>query len=262
MFSFGLPPHLAAQTSDVEKWQDICAAFSSWLEPVVGPVDVTLAESYEAMARNLRSGALHAAWVPPLVGAAAERDGAQVLARFVRQGGARVRAAIFVHRDHQEHAIDDAYWQNAVPAWVDRHSLTGYLLPLKWLQKVKGVDNVALGEKQAEGHFCHTLGAALERVAAQYADFTAVYYAGPKSVLLSDFPGVADDLHLMEVTLSAPADGVALSEGSDAQPDALMERLMTLSDPSTPTPFSEIFGADGMAKATPAEHDELLALLR
>ena len=102
-----------------------------WLRKVLAPelsVEMHVAESYAALADDLRAGRVDAAWAPPFVCAQVERDGGRWLAQFERGGCTTFRAAFVCRVDHPLvlEALD-----GVSVAWVAPESASGYLLPAR-----------------------------------------------------------------------------------------------------------------------------------
>ena len=89
-FRFALPPSLGS--AQVRERAEKLGAF---LQSALGkPVEITVAASYEVMAKELLSGKLDAAWAPPFVCARTEAMGVRVLVRGVRLGMSSYRSAL------------------------------------------------------------------------------------------------------------------------------------------------------------------------
>ncbi|HVE82935.1 MAG TPA: PhnD/SsuA/transferrin family substrate-binding protein, partial [Myxococcales bacterium] len=98
--------------------------------------EVSIAPSYDALGKDVLSGKLDAAWAPPFVCARLEAMGTKVAARGVRRGSAVYRGAL-VCRASRPLTLDRL--EGAKAAWVDRDSVSGYLLPLALL-RTRGLD--------------------------------------------------------------------------------------------------------------------------
>src|SRR4051794_34359155 len=89
-FRFVLPPSLGSEHA-----QDRADKLVFFLQTALGkPVEVNVAASYEALAKDLLSGRADAAWAPPFVCARTEAMGVRVLVRGVRLGMSSYRSAL------------------------------------------------------------------------------------------------------------------------------------------------------------------------
>ncbi|NOK10904.1 PhnD/SsuA/transferrin family substrate-binding protein, partial [Corallococcus exercitus] len=89
-FRFGLPPSLGSETA-----RERAERLASFLQRALGKlVEVSVATSYETLAKDLLSGRADAAWAPPFVCARMEAMGVRVLARGVRRGMSSYRSAL------------------------------------------------------------------------------------------------------------------------------------------------------------------------
>ncbi|NVJ24510.1 PhnD/SsuA/transferrin family substrate-binding protein, partial [Myxococcus sp. AM011] len=89
-FRFGLPPSLGSEMA--RERADRLAAF---LQRALGKlVEVSVASSYETLAKDLLSGRADAAWAPPFVCARMEAMGVRVVVRGVRRGMSSYRSAL------------------------------------------------------------------------------------------------------------------------------------------------------------------------
>lgn len=86
--------------------------------------------SYEALARQMVEGALHVAWLPPIVYVRLEHDGVAaplVMNRRRRTGAAGYQSVLVVPIASEIESLDDLYGRSV--AWVDPLSASGYVLP-------------------------------------------------------------------------------------------------------------------------------------
>jgi len=244
VFRLGFPPHLFGLADHPEVWQSVLAELQDWLHPFVGDVDVTLSSSYEVAGRNLRSGALDAAWVPPLVGAQAQEEGAHVVARVVRDGQAEVRGALVVHESSLARAQADASFFDDGGVFGDAASLTGFVLPMAHLAK-QGVV-VDVDEDAFVG-----LQEALHRVERRRARFTGMFAVGEVGDGVEGFAS----LRVCAVTEGAPADAIVLGKESLGLRSQVEAALQVVPEGLA------VLGMEGLAPATDAEHGRLLGLV-
>ncbi|WP_338863988.1 phosphate/phosphite/phosphonate ABC transporter substrate-binding protein [Myxococcus stipitatus] len=208
-FRFGLPPSLGNETA--RERADRLAAF---LQRALGKlVEVSVASSYETLAKDLLSGRADAAWAPPFVCARMEAMGVRVVVRGVRRGMSSYRSAL-VCRAGAGLTVDRL--KGTTAAWVDRDSVAGYLLPTAYL-KAQGVEPARAFFAQ---HFTSSYRGALESVLDGKADVASVF-CPPASTGLTYTTGVEDVLgagagrrfELIAYTDEAPNDGVPVAMG-------------------------------------------------
>jgi len=174
--------------------------------------EVTVAGSYEQLARELLSGKVDAAWAPPFVCARIEAMGVRVLVRGVRNGASVYRAAL-VTKQNSNVTLDTLKGTTAV--WSDRDSVGGYLLPMAWLRD-KGLDPARTFHQQ---DFAGNYRAALEAVFNGKADVTSVFApAGPgdETGIGEVWPEQKAGFKVLGFTDEAPNDGVAVAMGVQA----------------------------------------------
>lgn len=188
-------------------------------------VEVSVAATYDALAKDLLAGRVDAAWAPPFVCARVESMGARVLVRGVRNGASVYRAAL-VCRSDKELAVDALSGKRAV--WVDRDSVGGYLLPLSYL-RAKGVDPAKTFFSQ---EFVGSYAAALDAVSEGRADVTSVFAPaakegrGDRTGIGEISPGLESKFKVFAFTDEAPNDGVVVSPASAPDAVVLLERVL------------------------------------
>lgn len=215
---FGLSPSMGPEA------RDRAPLLERFLSRALGRlVEVSVAPSYDVLGRDVLSGKLDAAWAPPFVCARLEAMGTRVAARGVRRGSAVYRGAL-VCRDARPLSMERL--EGARAAWVDRDSVSGYLLPLALL-RTRGMDpNKVFFSQEFFGSF----RAAVEAVLAEKADVASVY-ATPASAAVPEaaaatglaeiLPGRSSELHVVAFTDEAPNDGVVCS--MNAPPELMRE---------------------------------------
>jgi len=220
-FRFGLPPSLGSTAA-----QERAEQLASFIEQALGKkAEVSVAASYEALAKDLLAGRADAVWAPPFVCARVEALGVRVLARGVRRGRSSYRSAL-VARAGSGLTLEKL--QGARIAWVDRDSVAGYLLPVAFL-KTRGLEP---GKLFASQQFTGSYRAALEAVEAGVADVAGVFcppastdmtYANGVEVVL---PGRSAAFELIAYTEEAPNDGVPV--GMTVAPELVgtLERML------------------------------------
>ncbi|MFT3710277.1 MAG: phosphate/phosphite/phosphonate ABC transporter substrate-binding protein [Archangium sp.] len=171
--------------------------------------EVTVAQTYEQLARELLSGKVDAAWAPPFVCARIEAMGVRVLVRGVRKGASVYRAAL-VTKANSNVTLDTL--KGTTAAWSDRDSVGGYLLPMAWLRE-KGLDPAKTFHAQ---DFLGNYRAALEAVFNGKADVTSVFApAGDtQDTGVSEvWPEQRAAFRVLGFSEEAPNDGVAVAMG-------------------------------------------------
>lgn len=212
-FRFGLPPSLGSEMA--RERADRLAAF---LQRALGKlVEVSVASSYETLAKDLLSGRADAAWAPPFVCARMEAMGVRVVVRGVRRGMSSYRSALVCRAGA---GLTVERLKGTTAAWVDRDSVAGYLLPTAYL-KAQGLEPARAFFAQ---HFTGSYQGALESVLDGKADVASVF-CPPSSTGLTYSTGVEDVLgpgagrrfELIAYTDEAPNDGVPVAMGLQPQ---------------------------------------------
>jgi phosphonate transport system substrate-binding protein len=171
--------------------------------------EVTVAATYEQLARELLSGKVDAAWAPPFVCARIEAMGVRVLVRGVRNGASVYRAAL-ITKANSNVTLDTL--KGTTAAWSDRDSVGGYLLPMAWLRD-KGLDPAKTFHAQ---DFVGNYRAALEAVFNGKADVTSVFAPAGEAQetgVSEVWPEQRAAFRVLGFTDEAPNDGVAVAMG-------------------------------------------------
>jgi phosphonate transport system substrate-binding protein len=220
-FRFGLPPSLGNAPA-LERAESL----NAFLSRALGRrVEVSVAASYEALAKDLLAGRADAVWAPPFVCARVEALGVRVLARGVRRGRSSYRSALVARADT---GLTLEGLQGKRVAWVDRDSVGGYLLPAAYL-KARGLEPAKLFSSQL---FTGSYQAALEAVREGSADVASVF-CPPESTGLTHadgvevvLPGHGGEFSLLAYTEEAPNDGVPVGMGVAPDLVGLLERAL------------------------------------
>lgn len=220
-FRFGLPPSLGSSMA-----RERAERLGAFIERALArKVEVGVAASYEALAKDLLAGRADAVWAPPFVCARVEAMGVRVLARGVRRGRSSYRSAL-VTRAGEGLTLETLHGKRV--AWVDRDSVGGYLLPAAYL-KAKGFEPA---KGFASQHFTGSYKAALEAVLEGTADVASVFcppestgltYADGAEVVL---PGKGPAFSLIAYTEEAPNDGVPVGMGVPPEVVSQLERAL------------------------------------
>ncbi|NVJ07583.1 phosphate/phosphite/phosphonate ABC transporter substrate-binding protein [Myxococcus sp. AM001] len=241
-FRFGLPPSLGSETA-----RERADRLASFLQRALGKlVEVSVASSYETLAKDLLSGRADAAWAPPFVCARMEAMGVRVVVRGVRRGMSSYRSALVCRAGA---GLTVERLKGTTAAWVDRDSVAGYLLPTAYL-KTQGLEPTRAFFAQ---HFAGSYQGALESVLDGKADVTSVF-CPPASTGLTFATGVEDVLgagagrrfELIAYTDEAPNDGVPVAMGLQPQlVSSLESTLLSLqSSPDGQALLKDIFNAE------------------
>jgi phosphonate transport system substrate-binding protein len=240
----GLPPSLpvAPVPGGMARLRRVLSgALGRAVELVVAPDDERLVEA-------ARTGRVDAVWAPPLACARLEALGARVLARAVRAGALETRSVLLTRTDGPR-SLSELPGTRA--AWVDRASLSGYLLPAAALRAAGHPPERILFQQTFYGSF----RGALDALLAGEADVAALY-APPvgEDVLLGVeevAPGTSREVRALLVTGRGPQDAVvAAASLSPADAVRLQRGLLTLARlPEGPTLLRDVFRADRFAAA-------------
>lgn len=222
------------------------------------PVRVRVAESYEDMERELIAGSALAAWAPPRVHARVEAYGGRVLARAVRQGRDDYRAALVARADRTLALADGA---NLTAAWVDRGSVSGFLLPQAWLR----AHGLRAWQVFARELFLGSFDAALDAVVRGDADLASVTVHSDRheGALAELRTRTAAALQILGITAPCPNDAfAAAAQLPPAMGDALRDAALALGEsPEGRSLLSELFEAERFERAEPGGYKRVYALL-
>jgi len=222
-FRFGLSPSMGTVA------RDGAAVLERFFTRTLGKLaEVTVAQSYDGLGKDVLSGKLDAAWAPPFVCARLEAMGTRVVARGVRRGSASYRSAL-VCRVSKPLSLDRL--EGAKAAWVDRDSVGGYLLPLALL-RTRGMDPSKVFFSQ---EFYGSYRGAVEAVLSEKADVASVY-ALPASTeqgegtdatgLEEILPGKGAEMKVIAFTDEAPNDGVVCSMNMAPETMRALEKVI------------------------------------
>jgi phosphonate transport system substrate-binding protein len=253
VFRFALPPSTALEAFGAE-----VGRLRTYLTNALGrTTDVTVSRSYEILERNILSGAVDAAWAPPFVCARTEPEGAEVIVRTVRRGRSSYCSALLT-RKHEGGSLASLRGKRA--AWVDPHSVAGYLLPVAHLRKNGYEPRALFAQQMFAGSYPGALGAVLE----EKADVAAVHCLdGDEGALAESLkvaaPGFEDEFALIALTDATPSDGVVLGPRGETKRDAL-ERALLAMPKVAPDVIEEIFHAEGFELAEKMAYRALYAV--
>jgi len=253
-FRFGLPPSLPAAPAPGATGRLIRV-----LSAIVGrQVSIAQSPDYDALTDAVRRGEVDAAWAPPLVAARAEALGARILARPLRRGSVRSRAALLVRTDS---SLQLETLGGSTAAWVDRASLAGHLLPMAWLRE-RGLEPTRLFGQQL---FLGSFQACVEALLGGEADVAALF-APPEGHDLRQAveevaPGRAADVRVLACTMPALHDAWLVAPHVGL-PEALrLERglLGVREIPEGSSLLRDVVRAERLERAPELGHRELFA---
>ena len=225
---------------------------------LVVDVDVTVSQSYDALTRNLLSGAVDCAHAPPFVCAQVESHGVAIAARAVRHGRATYGAAL-VKRKGADVSLTRPRGLRA--AWVDRRSVAGYLLPVAHLKSARRIDSARWFASET---FYGSYPAALAAVLDGQADLCAIHAqkGAPDTVREAadvHAPGRGHEVELLELTDEVPGDGIAVAKPELF--DALRDAFVHLEKEALGARIlKEVFLADRFEAAKPHGYRALYAV--
>lgn len=246
LWTFALPPSVNAQSDRV-----------SSLRAVLGPLGcgfIAPSSSYEELAGMLERGDVHAAWAPPLVCARVERAGGRVVLQCSRGGSSVYRSALFSRRGI---TLSAESLTGKRAAWVDRKSLSGYLLPVSLLRGAGIQPEKVFREQLFLGSFAKCVDAVLDGRADVSSCFASPTAARSTRVGFMQLAGNRlNELVVLAYSDECPHDGVALSPALNAvEADALTQKLVSVSrDPE----FLHGMDAEGMEVPPPGLFQDLL----
>jgi phosphonate transport system substrate-binding protein len=245
-FRFGLPSSLGATMARVR-----ADRLENLLSPQIGKlVQVQLAASYDALAKDLQEGRLDAVWAPPYVCARLESQNLRVLVRGLRRGASTYRSAL-VARAGAGLTLEKL--QGTRVAWVDRDSVGGFLLPLALL-KGRKLEPAKLFASQT---FVGSYRAALEAVLEGKADLAGIFCppaSAAESVQASVeevLPGKGRSFELVAHTDEAPTDGVCLAASVTPEAATALEAAFVgmRQNAEGQVMLREVFNLDGFEPA-------------
>ena len=147
-------------------------------------------------------------------------------------------------------------------AWVDPHSVAGYLLPVAFLRKNQLEPARCFTHQFFAGSYPAALGALL----SEHADVAPIHATGEgethvREALKLAAPGFEDAFDLLAITDETPSDGVVLGSRASADGDALVQALLALSKaPEGRTLLDEVFHAESFEPAPAMGYRALYAV--
>lgn len=231
-----------------------------WLETRTGLTIVRRqVASYDDLARLLRVGVLHAAWLPPILYARLEDEGVVSALVSAERGGSEPFVAVMVARAGSRIAsLEDLAGTRA--AWVDPLSATGYVVPRLRLAS-QGKDPSRLFRSEA---FFGSHAAVVRAVLDGAADVGATYAGlGSRGELLrgafSEVGALSDDLQVVGDFGALPPDVIAARK---SLPEDVRARLAeafeaTSEEPAMLDAVRTTFGALRLVRKPLEGYDDL-----
>ena len=253
--AFALPPSLG-----VDPVKELARRFADVLYGA-GFSTVVPMKSYEQLEQALQDGEVDAAWGPPIVCARVESIGGQVALRAVRYGAVTYRSVLVCRTSDSLdlRQLGPEGGRLARAAWVDPHSMAGYVLPRHYL-RARGIDaRRAFSDEWLLGSY----EACFEAVLRGEADITASF-ANRRGLGYQELCRErAFDLRTLGYTDECPNDGVVLSPRLDPeQASALLAGLHKLiAHPSSLSVLTSTFDVDGFDRPPASSYSPLLSLL-
>jgi phosphonate transport system substrate-binding protein len=182
-----------------------------------------------------------------------------VLVRAVRRGKSSYRSALVV-RKGEGGPLGSLAGKRA--AWVDPHSVAGYLLPAAFLRK-NALEPARVFKHQ---FFAGSYPAALGAVLSEHADVAPIHAldeGGPhlREALKLAAPGFEDAFDLLAVTDETPSDGVVVGPRASDQADELARAFLALAKaPEGKKLMGDVFHADDFEPAPAMGYRALYAV--
>lgn len=228
----------------------------TWMSERLGiPLNLHYAGGYEALTRDVESGKVDLAWLPPVAYVKLDPSKAEPLLSLVRGRQIGYKAALVVRSDSTYERLEDL--RNARAAWVDAWSASGFVVPRVGMKKL-GVDPRSFFRVEA---FYGSHSAAIRAVIDGAADVTATH-ARPKASGEEGFEGswtLVDGvaMRVLRTFGEVPSDVICVRTSIE---EPLRKRVAdTFKEAATAqkAEIKAIFGADSFADGSAAGYDEL-----
>jgi phosphate/phosphite/phosphonate ABC transporter binding protein len=210
--------------------------------------------SYEALARQMLGGALHVAWLPPIVFVRLEREGVAVPLVTNQRGTSDGYQSVLLVRASSSIWTLDAL-RGASAAWVDPMSASGYVLPRLQLAALGLDPRTLFGVERFYGSHAGVVRALLDGTVDVAATFAG---SGDGIVSRRSFmpePEPSDELRVLATFGEIPADLIAVRH--DVADDARASLASAFTDVCNDAAMAPVaqrifgvasFGADGFAR--------------
>lgn len=174
---------------------------------------VAPATSYAELLERLLTGEADAAWGPPMVCARVEQAGGQVALRAVRQGSVGYRAVLICRLSDGLNLLSTARNRRRPrAAWVDQHSMGGYVLARAHLRSLGLDPRKFLVAEHMAGSYAQAIADVLDGTADLTSTFASAADATRTVDGYLDIAGArANELRKIGYTSETPNDGIVLS---------------------------------------------------
>jgi phosphate/phosphite/phosphonate ABC transporter binding protein len=215
-------------------------------------------ESYDALGRQVREGAVNVAWLPPILFVRLERDGIVVPLVANERRDAGYVATMLVRADSPVRTVQELHGKRM--AWVDPFSTTGYIVPRLELA-ARGLDPRTLFEAETF-HRSHV--ATVRAMTSRAADAAATYgrldeYGAVCRGGWTDLGLPMEDVRILLASGPLPPDLIAVR--ADVRLDAqakLADAFVALANDEEMRPIvKRILGVDTFASSVRASYDGL-----
>lgn len=236
-------------------------ALAAFLEKKIGrKVEVVVPTAYEPLIEGLRFGHVHAAFLDGGPGwIAHNRTGAEVILAEEKDGATFYWAEAFVRADSPLKKLEDT--KGTRVAFTSRTGSSGFLMPIgamigAGLITPKG-NNLAALEQAIQGYFKSTIDAggykqALDALLKNRADVAFGAHDGPERFLSEEDRKKVRTLHRFG---KIPSHAVMVAREVPADVKAKFEAAMlALNEPENLPLLKNIYGVDGLQKATTEGH--------
>jgi len=231
-----------------------------WMSETLGvTMNLHYAGGYEALTRDVESGKVDLAWLPPVAYVKVDPDKVDPLLALERGRQIGYKAALVVRSDSTYERIEDL--QNARAAWVDAWSASGFVVPRVGMKKL-GIDPRSFFRVEA---FYGSHSAAIRAVIDGAADVTATH-ARPKASGEEGFEGswtLVDGvaMRVLRTFGEVPSDLICVRKSVEEPLRTRVANAFKDAATSHKAEIKAIFGADRFTDGSAAGYDELRSSL-
>jgi phosphate/phosphite/phosphonate ABC transporter binding protein len=214
--------------------------------------------SYEALARQMLEGALHVAWLPPIVFVRLEREGvADPLVSNHRGTNSGYQSVLLVRSSSSILTLDGLQGRSA--AWVDPMSASGYVLPRLQLAALGLDPRTLFGVERFYGSHPAAVRALLDGDVDVAATFVGVGDGVVSRRSWSSEVEPPDDLRILATFGEIPADLIAVRHDvtSDARESLASAFRDIVNDDAMSQVARRVFGVEYFGSASFAHYDGL-----
>lgn len=231
-----------------------------WMSEKLGfRLELHFAGGYEALTRDVESGKVDMAWLPPVAYVKADPTKVTPLLALVRGRQTGYQGALVVRSDAPYERLEDL--RNARAAWVDAWSASGFVVPRVGMKKA-GIDPRNFFRTESF-HGSHS--AALRAVIDGAADVTGSH-ARPKASGDEGFEGswtLVDGvaMRVLRTFGEVPSDLICVRAALETPVRNRLADVFKEAATAQRAEVKAIFGADRFTDASQAGYDELRASL-